>query len=154
MAFCGRLVCTISRSVRRVHVIGAATEQVVCSRVRLLGGLPIKTFAGVVLAAAMLAGCGADGVGALMVDPARYDGYNCKDLIGQWNNLVTREKQLRNLIGKADESGSGVVVGAVAYRGDYQTVLEQKKILQRAAAEKKCQLTPTPTAFTSDQTIR
>ncbi len=106
------------------------------------------------VAATMLAGCGADGVGALMVDPARYDGYDCKALVGQWNGLVVREKQLRNLIDKADQSGAGVVIGAVAYRGDYQTVLAQKNLLQRTAAEKKCQLTSTSPAFTSDHTIR
>jgi hypothetical protein len=106
------------------------------------------------LAAGTLAGCGAtysDGVGSLFVDPSKYDGYNCKDLIGQLKNLDTREKELRNLIDRADQSAGGVVIGAVAYRSDYQTVLEQKKVLQRAAAERKCQMVPT---FASDQTIR
>jgi hypothetical protein len=135
-------------------VIVASVKRVLHSADRLSRPLPMRTFAGVLLAASLLAGCGADGVGVLLVDPARYDAYNCKDLVGQWNGLVAREKQLRNLIDKADESGSGVVIGALAYRGDYQTVLEQKKVLQRAAVEKKCQLTPTPSRFTSDQTIR
>jgi len=103
------------------------------------------------LAAAMLAGCGSDGIGALMVDPARYEGYQCKDLAAQWKALVAREQQLRNLIDKADEGGGGTVIGALSYRGDYQTVLEQEKVLQRTAAAKKCQLAP---SYTSDQTIR
>jgi hypothetical protein len=117
----------------------------------------VAAIAGVLLAAAALAGCStSDGVGALMVDPGRYEGYNCKDLVGQWNGLVSREKQLRDLIDKADESTSGVVIGALAYRSDYETVLEQKRVLRRTAAEKKCQLTPpaATTKFTSDQTIR
>jgi hypothetical protein len=107
-----------------------------------------------VLAAGALAGCGStysDGVGSLLVDPSRYDGLNCKDLINQLNSLNAREKELRNLINKADESTGGVVLGALAYRSDYQSVLEQKKVVQRTAAEKKCQLVP---VFTSDQTIR
>ncbi|MGH7192849.1 MAG: hypothetical protein ACREJM_04845 [Candidatus Saccharimonadales bacterium] len=108
-----------------------------------------------IFAAPTLAGCGlSDGAGALMVDPARYDAYNCKDLVSQWNGLVTREAKLRNLIDKADEGGGGVVIGALAYRGDYETVLEQKKLLQRAAAERKCQMAPASPTFTSDQTIR
>jgi hypothetical protein len=115
----------------------------------------VVVFAGVLFAAAALAGCStSDGVGALMVDPGRYEGYNCKDLVGQWNGLVSREKQLRDLIDKADESTSGVVIGALTYRSDYETVLEQKKVLRRTAAEKKCQLTPTVSTFTSDQSIR
>lgn len=153
MAFCGYLVRPISRGARWSRVIATAAAAA-WSNARLPGTLQIRTFAGALLTAFMLTGCGADGVGTLLVDPARYDGYNCKDLVGQWNGLVAREKQLRNLIDKADASASGVVIGAVAYRGDYQTVLQQKRVLQRAAAEKKCQLTPPPAAFTSDLTIR
>lgn len=107
-----------------------------------------------ILAAGILAGCGStysDGVGSLLVDPTRYDGYPCKELINQLKNLDKREKELRDLINRADESASGVVIAAMTYRSDYQTVLEQKKVLQRAAAEKKCQMVRT---FASDQTIR
>lgn len=118
-----------------------------------------QAFVAFAFVAAMLGGCGlGDGVGGLMVDPTHYDGYTCKDLVGQWNGLNAREKQLRSLIDKADEGGgSGEVIGALTYRGDYETVLEQKRVLQRSAAEKKCPLLPTQAAtpaFTSDQTIR
>lgn len=113
----------------------------------------------IVLVAAALAGCGSDGMSALLVDPARFDGYGCKDLVSQWQALLTREKQLRNLINRADDSAGGVVIGALTYRSEYQTVLEQEKVLQRAAAAQKCQLvsaaTPSPTStFSSDQVIR
>jgi hypothetical protein len=107
-----------------------------------------------IFAAGVLAGCGStysDGVSSLLVDPAEFDGYDCKNLIVQLNNLNKREKELRNFIDRADESASGVVIGAMAYRSEYQTVLEQKKVLQRTAADKKCQMVPT---FASDQTIR
>jgi hypothetical protein len=101
--------------------------------------------------AATLAGCGVDGVGSLMVDPARYDGYHCKGLAEQWKDLLAREKQLRNLMDKANESGAGQVIGTLTYSSDYQTVLEDEKVLKRAAEEQKCQLV---TTYTSDQTIR
>lgn len=104
------------------------------------------------LAAAALSGCGGgDGFGSLMVDPARYDGYHCQGLADQWKGLQAREKQLRNLMDKASEGGGGTVIGALAYSSDYQTVLEQEKVLQRAAAKQKCQFVAT---YTSDQTIR
>lgn len=86
-----------------------------------------------------------------MVDPARYDGYHCKDLAEQWKGLLAREKQLRNLIDKANEGGGGEVIGALTYSTDYQTVLEDEKVLKRAADAQKCQLV---TTYTSDQTIR
>jgi hypothetical protein len=101
-----------------------------------------------------LGGCGSlrtDGVASLAVDPARYEGLHCKDLVGQLNGLVAREKQLRNLIDKASEGGGGTVIATVAYRGDYDTVLEQEKVLKRTAAEKNCELEH---SYNSDQGIR
>jgi outer membrane murein-binding lipoprotein Lpp len=109
--------------------------------------------AAVIVAAATLAGCGSDGASAMLVDPARYDGFHCNELVTQWKALMAREKELRNLMDKADESSGGAIIGTFAYRGDYETVLEQEKVLQRTAATQKCQLVPTSTA-TSDQTIR
>ncbi len=103
------------------------------------------------LTAATLGGCGADSVGSLMVDPARYDGLHCQGLAEQWKTLLAREKQLRNLIDKANESSGGQVIGTLAYSSDYQTVLEQEKVLKRTAEAQKCQFVAT---FTSDQTIR
>jgi hypothetical protein len=81
-----------------------------------------------------------DGIGAFITDPAMYDGYNCKQLAAQRDGLTTRQKQLRNLIDKADQGGGGTVIGALAYRSDYQKVLEQEKLLQRAEASRKCQV--------------
>jgi hypothetical protein len=101
-----------------------------------------------------LGGCGslgADGVASLAVDPARYEGFHCKDLVAQWNGLVAREKQLRNLIDKASDGGGGTVIATVAYRSDYDTVLEQEKVLKRTAVEKNCELEHN---YNSDQGIR
>jgi hypothetical protein len=113
--------------------------------------LPVGLLAA--LSAFALGGCGhGDGVGALMVDPARYAAYRCKDLAAESKSLAAREKDLRNLIAKADEGGeSGAIVGALAYQNDYDTVLEQEKVLERTAAQQNCPLTP---AYRSDQTIR
>jgi hypothetical protein len=106
-----------------------------------------------VFVAVSLAGCGmSDGVGALAVDPGRYDAYHCKDLATRWKDLLKRESDLRGLMDKANESGGGVVIGTMAYRTDYETVLVEEKLLQRTAAEKKCDLSAS--AYQSDQTIR
>jgi hypothetical protein len=107
----------------------------------------------VAIGAGALGGCaGSDGVGALLVDPGRYAGYRCKDLISEWTTLTNQEKKLRELINKADEGGAtGTVIGAVAYRSDYETVLEREKVLQRTAAEQNCELKP---VYSSDRTIR
>ena len=110
--------------------------------------------ASIVAAAVALGSCSSlapDGVASFAVDPARYEGYHCKDLVAQWNGLIAREKQLRNLIDKASEGGGGTVIATVAYRSDYDTVLEQQKVLKRTAAEKNCELVH---SYNSDQSIR
>ena len=99
-----------------------------------------------------LAGCGGgNGPGSWLVDPGRYEAYHCNDLVTRWKALAEREKDLRALMDKASQSGAGVVIGAVAYRSDYETVLAEEKLVQREASEKKCELT---TTFQSDQSIR
>jgi hypothetical protein len=105
------------------------------------------------LAAVALAGCSmTDGAGSILVDPGRYAAYHCNDLTARWKVLVVREKQLRGLIDKANEGGgAGAVIGSLAYRTDYDSVLTEEKLVQRAAADKNCAFTA---EFQSDQTIR
>jgi hypothetical protein len=104
-----------------------------------------------VLAGGALAGCGmGDGPGSLFVDPGRYDAYHCNELAARWKYLNEREQTLRNLMDKASVGSGGSVIGSISYGADYNSVLTEKKILQRDAAEKKCELVP---AFQSDQTI-
>lgn len=104
------------------------------------------------LAAVALSGCGlGDGAGAILVDPGRYSAYHCNDLAARWKVLVARENELRGLMDKASEGGGGAVIGSLAYRSDYETVLTEQKLLQRTAAAKNCGFTPD---FQSDHTIR
>jgi hypothetical protein len=108
--------------------------------------------AGLALAGLALAGCGlGNGPGSFMVDPGRYEAYRCNDLVTRWKALTERERDLRALMDKASQTGTGVVIGTLAYRADYESVLTEQKLVQREAAEKKCELT---TTFQSDQSIR
>jgi hypothetical protein len=98
-----------------------------------------------------LAGCGASvDPGSLLIDPGRYSAYRCNDLAARWKVLVAREKELNGLMAKASEGGGGAVIGSLAYRTDYDSVLSDEKLLQRAAAEKDCGFTP---EFQSDRGI-
>ena len=116
------------------------------------GFAAIRTAIGCILAALALTGCGmSDGYGTLFVDPARYSAYHCKDLVTQLATLQKREKELHDLIDKASDGSGGGAISAMAYRTDYESVLTQEKLLQRAAAEKNCELVPT---YRSDQTVR
>jgi hypothetical protein len=104
------------------------------------------------LGMAALAGCGtSDGPGALLVDPGRYSAYHCNDLAARWKILVAREKDLRALMDKADQTAGGAVIGSLAYRTDYDSVIGEERLLQRTASEKNCNFT---IQFQSDQIIR
>ena len=104
------------------------------------------------IAGTALAGCGlGNGPGSWFVDPGRYEAYHCNDLVTRWKQLTARERDLRALMDKANQSGTGAVVGTLAYRSDYESVLTEEKLVQREANDKKCELT---TTFQSDQSIR
>ena len=98
-----------------------------------------------------LAGC-ANGAGSFLIDPGRYSVYHCNDLAAHWKVLIAREKELRELMERANQGGAGgAVIGSLAYRTDYDAVLSEERLLQRTAAEKNCNFTP---QFQSDQIIR
>ena len=104
------------------------------------------------LAALALCGCSmSNGAGSLLVDPGHYSAYHCNDLAARWKVLVAREKELRDLMAKAAEGTGGAVIGSLAYRADYDSVISEEKLLQRAAADKNCSFS---TQFQSDQMIR
>ena len=106
-----------------------------------------------IVAAVTVAACALDeGPGQFGLDPGRYEFFHCNDLATRMKALQSREAELRNLMDKASEGGGGAVIGSLAYRTDYETVLSEEKLLQRTAAEKKCDVVP-PT-IQSDQTVR
>jgi hypothetical protein len=93
------------------------------------------------IVAVALAGC-SEGPGTLLIDPGRYSAYHCKDIAAQWKVLTAREKELRDLMARANQGGGGAVIGSLAYRTDYETVRSEERLLQREAAEKNCNSTP------------
>jgi hypothetical protein len=118
-----------------------------------------------------LAGCTSNDSGELLIDPGRYSIFKCDELAARWKIVSAREKELRGLMDKASQSNGGAIVGSLAYRADYDTVVSDERLLQRTAAEKNCGLPfqtqsgqstsnpaqggqPQNTQFQSDQSIR
>jgi hypothetical protein len=98
---------------------------------------------GVVVFAALqlvciLSGCAGNDSAALLIDPGRYELFKCDDLAARWKLVSARERELRALMDRASQSGGGAVVGSLAYRTDYETVLSDERLLQRTAAAKNC----------------
>jgi hypothetical protein len=112
----------------------------------------LRAFALSSLAAMALAGCGlADGPGTVLVDPGHYAAYHCNELAARWKVLTARETELRGLMEKAKEAPAGSLIGTLAYRTDYDSVLTEERLVQRAATDKNCGFTPD---YQSDHTIR
>ena len=103
------------------------------------------------VAALTIVSCGVEGAGAIRVDPGKFTLYRCDDLARRWKQLIEREKDLRALIEKANESTAGAVIGSIVYRTEYEGVLSEENLLQRVAADKKCAFTQ---EYQSDRTIR
>ena len=103
------------------------------------------------LALVALAGCGSDGAGAIFIDPGRYTLYHCDELATRRKALIVRETELRGLMERASESAAGSVIGSLAYRSEYDSVIAEQRLLQRNAAEKNCSFA---SPLQSDQTLR
>jgi hypothetical protein len=105
---------------------------------RILAGL----FAGAL--AALLAGCstGADVIGTAMVDPAQFTFYKCPDLIARNRAAMVRQRELRDLMDKAEKETGGALVSAMAYRSEYVSLGGELRLLHQVAAEQNCTLPP------------
>ena len=111
----------------------------------------LSSFALSSLALLALTGCGSDGAGAIFVDPGRYTLYHCDELATRRKALIVRETELRGLMERASESAAGSVIGSLAYRSEYDSVIAEQRLLQRNAAEKNCSFA---SPLQSDQTLR
>jgi hypothetical protein len=95
--------------------------------------------------AILLAGCSTSG--SLLVDPGHYSVYHCDAMPGQLAGIQQRQHDLSNLMARASEGGGGTLIGTMAYRTDYQSAIDEEKVLRRVAAGKNCNLPPpAPTA--------
>ena len=70
--------------------------------------------------------------------PAKFDDKNCQEI----ENLITgnraRQKDLEQLMARADQAPSGGFVNAIAYRPDYVQVRGDLERLAKAREDKQC----------------
>jgi hypothetical protein len=87
-----------------------------------------------------LAGCAdmSEGMSSAFADPARYDLYECPQLVAERKNLATRAAELQGLMAKAQTGVAGPVVAELAYRNEYIAVRGQTKLADEAWARNKC----------------
>jgi hypothetical protein len=92
----------------------------------------------------VLAGCTStvENQVTFFADPGKYEFYNCKQLADARNTMSARQQELKGLIDRAEQSASGVLVGAIAYRSDYIAAGEDIKVIDATARSKNCAATP------------
>jgi hypothetical protein len=97
--------------------------------------------AGIGLAGAMLASCStsSDTSFSLFADPGKYQFHTCVQIAAELKTWTQRQKELKALIDKADESPAGVAVGFIAYKADYVAATEELEQIHAAARSKKCE---------------
>ncbi|HEV3371205.1 MAG TPA: hypothetical protein VG145_01570 [Xanthobacteraceae bacterium] len=106
-----------------------------------LGLPPAAPMAGIVLAGALLAACstGSDTSFSIFADPGKYQYYTCAQIAGEQKNWMQRQRDLKVLIDKADQSPGGAAVGFIAYKADYVAATEELEQIHSAARSKKCE---------------
>jgi hypothetical protein len=118
-------------------------------RVALRGVLAIGGF----VAGVLLAGCSSmnDNPFTIFADPGKYQYNNCEQIATQRQYWSGREKELRMLMDKADQSAGGAVVNVLAYKADHVAANEELKVLESTARSKNCD---TPANWKSNSTMR
>jgi hypothetical protein len=105
------------------------------------------------IAGALLAGCSSMGDNPLtfFADPGKYQFNNCEQIATQRQYWSSREKELRMLMDKADQSAGGAVVNVLAYKADHVAANEELKVLESTARSKNCD---SPSNWKSNSTVR
>lgn len=90
---------------------------------------------------AALGGCTtSESAGRMLVSPTKYQFYSCRDLIGPWNGVNARRRQLEELMAQAGKESGGRFIGALAYQTEYTNVSGEIYTLRQEAAAKQCTL--------------
>jgi hypothetical protein len=91
----------------------------------------------------VLLGCasdGGDGPGALfLADSGKYNYHTCEQLAAAGKKQSDRQRELKELIDKAEQGAGGQIVSLMAYRSDYVAVNEDLRVIESTSRSKNCQ---------------
>ena len=96
--------------------------------------------AGMGLMLLALAGCTSisEQTGSFWVQPGKYDFLKCPDIVQRTVAVEAREKQLLDLMERADRDAAGPLVNAMVYTADLKQTRADLELLRRTAREKGC----------------
>jgi hypothetical protein len=75
----------------------------------------------------------------VFADPGKYQFSSCENLASQRKSWASKERELRLLMEKADQTSGGAVVNVLAYKADYVAATEELRIVESASRAKNCE---------------
>lgn len=116
-------------------------------------GGPFAVVARLAVAGALAAGLGAcaGGMGtsigtSVFVDPAKYELYNCQQLVSTRKDINDRVIELERLMAKAETGAAGSLVSGLAYQTDYRATRAQRDDLDDRISRNNCSTELPPAA--------
>jgi hypothetical protein len=78
----------------------------------------------------------------LYTTPGRFDSLKCSDIVSRINSAETREKELTQLMEKANQDTAGPVVNVLVYSTDLAQARADQKNARLAARQQNCENVP------------
>lgn len=121
-----------------------AAHLAACS-VRSARGTKFLSVCALLLIAPFLPGCADSYVGArAVVVQGKYDPNTCAQLVETHKALSTKIAQLEQLQKKAESASVGLLVSGMAYGPTVAQARADRRLVEEAQAEKKCDEKPNP----------
>jgi hypothetical protein len=106
------------------------------------------SLAGIALLGVACAACTGigDPAGFSVVTQDAYDFKTCPEIVATRTSMTTREKELTELVAKADSAPGGVIISYAAYRSELTSVRAHRQAAERAARMHDCDAPKKPAA--------
>ena len=111
-------------------------------RVVMLRGLHSARALWLVALCALLTGCASSEGPYVFADAGKYHFHTCEQLATVSKQKRDRQRELKELIDKAEQGAGGQIVSALAYRTDYVAVNEELQVIDSTVREKNCAASP------------
>lgn len=93
--------------------------------------------------AGVLAACSTSlDLSTLYATPGRFDSVKCPDIVGRINAAETREKELTQLMERANQDTAGPVINVLVYSTDLAQARADQKNARMAARQQNCENIP------------
>jgi hypothetical protein len=90
----------------------------------------------------LVAGCATSDGPYFFADAGKYQFHSCEQLATVSKQKHDRQRELKELIDKAEQAAGGQIVSVLAYRSDYVAVNEELQVIDSTVRDKKCATSP------------